>query len=99
MLKTVRIYLHIVHILYIQNTHIHIVVYFPKVATVESEKQPLLANGSETTFVSRQRLGKHASNSRCQVTDLNNGDSSASVFTSSHSTANHFTTLHFTSLH
>jgi hypothetical protein len=27
--------------------------------TVEPEKQPLLANGSETTFVSRQRLGKH----------------------------------------
>jgi hypothetical protein len=27
---------------------------------VEPEKQPLLANGSETTFVSRQRFGKHA---------------------------------------
>jgi hypothetical protein len=27
--------------------------------TVEPEKQPLLANGSETTFVSTQRLGKH----------------------------------------
>jgi hypothetical protein len=27
--------------------------------TVEPEKQPLLANGSETTFVSRQRLRKH----------------------------------------
>jgi hypothetical protein len=26
---------------------------------MEPEKQPLLANGSETTFVSRQRLGKH----------------------------------------
>jgi stage III sporulation protein SpoIIIAA len=26
---------------------------------VEPEKQPLLANGSETTFVSKQRLGKH----------------------------------------
>jgi hypothetical protein len=26
---------------------------------VEPEKQPLLANGSGTTFVSRQRLGKH----------------------------------------
>jgi hypothetical protein len=26
---------------------------------VEPEKQPLLANGSETTFASRQRLGKH----------------------------------------
>jgi hypothetical protein len=26
---------------------------------VEPEKQPLLVNGSETTLVSRQRLGKH----------------------------------------
>jgi hypothetical protein len=30
-----------------------------KARTVEPEKQPLLANGSETIFVSRQRLGKH----------------------------------------
>jgi hypothetical protein len=28
---------------------------------VEPEKQPLLANGPETTFVSRQRIGKHFS--------------------------------------
>jgi uncharacterized protein YifN (PemK superfamily) len=28
---------------------------------VEPEKQPLLANGSETAVVSRQRLGKHVS--------------------------------------
>jgi hypothetical protein len=28
---------------------------------MEPEKQPLLANGSETTFVSRQQLGKHVS--------------------------------------
>jgi hypothetical protein len=27
--------------------------------TVEREKHPLLANGSKTTFVSGQRLGKH----------------------------------------
>jgi hypothetical protein len=33
--------------------------YFLKARTVEPEKQPLLANGSETTFVSRQQLGKH----------------------------------------
>jgi hypothetical protein len=26
---------------------------------VKPEKEPLLANGSETTFVSRQRLGKY----------------------------------------
>jgi hypothetical protein len=33
--------------------------YLLKARIVEPEKQPLLANGSETTFVSRQRLGKH----------------------------------------
>jgi hypothetical protein len=33
--------------------------YLLQARTVEPEKQPLLANGSETTFVSRQRLGKH----------------------------------------
>jgi hypothetical protein len=37
------------------------VAYLLKARTVEPEKQPLLANGSETTFVSRQRLGKHVS--------------------------------------
>jgi hypothetical protein len=35
------------------------VIYLLKTRTVEPEKQPLLANGSETTFVSRKRLGKH----------------------------------------
>jgi hypothetical protein len=35
------------------------VAYFLKARTAEPEKQPLLANGSETIFVSRQRLGKH----------------------------------------
>jgi hypothetical protein len=30
-----------------------------KSRTGEPEQQPLLANGSEITFVSRQRLGKH----------------------------------------
>jgi hypothetical protein len=34
-------------------------VYLPKARTVESEKQPLLARGSEITFVSRHRLSKH----------------------------------------
>jgi hypothetical protein len=33
--------------------------YLIKARTVEPEKQPLLANDSEITFVSRQRLGKH----------------------------------------
>jgi hypothetical protein len=32
-----------------------------KARTVEPEKQSLLANGCETTFVYRQRLGKHVS--------------------------------------
>jgi hypothetical protein len=35
------------------------VAYLLKARTVEPEKQPLLVNGCETTFVSRQRLGKH----------------------------------------
>jgi hypothetical protein len=34
-------------------------VYLFKTRTVELEKQPLLANDFETTFVTRQRLGKH----------------------------------------
>jgi hypothetical protein len=33
----------------------HIVAYLLKARIVGPEKQPLLANGSETTFVSRQR--------------------------------------------
>jgi hypothetical protein len=33
--------------------------YLLKARTMEPEKQLLLANGSETTFVSRQRLRKH----------------------------------------
>jgi hypothetical protein len=33
--------------------------YLLKARTVEPEKQLLLVNGSETTFVSRQQLGKH----------------------------------------
>jgi hypothetical protein len=37
----------------------HTVAYLLKARTVVPEKQPLLANGSETTFVSRQRLSKH----------------------------------------
>jgi hypothetical protein len=37
------------------------VAYLLKARTVEPEKQPLLANGSETTFVSRQRLCKQVS--------------------------------------
>jgi hypothetical protein len=33
--------------------------YLLKARTVEPEKQPLLANGSETTFISSHRLDKH----------------------------------------
>jgi hypothetical protein len=38
---------------------LNIVAYLLKARTVEPEKQPLLANGYETTFLSGQRLGKH----------------------------------------
>jgi hypothetical protein len=38
---------------------VHIVTYLLKARTVEPEKQPLLVNGSEIIFLSRQRLGKH----------------------------------------
>jgi hypothetical protein len=38
------------------NCQIYIIVsYLLKARTVEAEKQPLLANGSERTFISRQR--------------------------------------------
>jgi hypothetical protein len=37
------------------NNGKYIVTYLLKAITVEPEKQPLLANGSETIFVSRQR--------------------------------------------
>jgi hypothetical protein len=43
----------------VQNNNKDIVAYLFKVRTVEPEKQPLLAKGSETTFVSRQRFSKH----------------------------------------
>jgi hypothetical protein len=35
--------------------------YLLKARTVEPKKQPLQANGSETTFFSRQQLNKHMS--------------------------------------
>jgi hypothetical protein len=35
------------------------VVYMLRARTVGPEKQPLVANDSETTFISRQRLGKY----------------------------------------
>jgi hypothetical protein len=38
---------------------LYIVAYVLKARTVEPYKQPLLANGYETSFVSRQMLGKH----------------------------------------
>jgi hypothetical protein len=38
---------------------VDIVAYLLKARTVESDKQPLLANGFEITSVSRPRLGKH----------------------------------------
>jgi hypothetical protein len=36
-----------------------ILTYLLKANTVEPEKQLFLANGSETVFISKQRLGKH----------------------------------------
>jgi hypothetical protein len=38
---------------------VSIVAYLLKARTVERENKPLLANGSETTFLCRQRLGKY----------------------------------------
>jgi hypothetical protein len=40
------------------NAVLAVVAYLLKPSIVEPEKQSLLANGSETTFVSRQRLSK-----------------------------------------
>jgi hypothetical protein len=40
---------------------VHIVTYLLKARTVEPGKQPLLTNGSETTFISRLQLDKHVS--------------------------------------
>jgi hypothetical protein len=37
------------------------VAYLLKASALEPDKQPLLANGSETAFVSRQRLGRQVS--------------------------------------
>jgi hypothetical protein len=42
-----------------QNNNEYIVAYLLKARTVEPEKQPLLANCSEITFISMQRLCKH----------------------------------------
>jgi hypothetical protein len=47
---------------YAYNTVSHLL----KLRTVEPEKEPLLANGSETTFVARQRSrNKQQNNVRC----------------------------------
>jgi ParB-like chromosome segregation protein Spo0J len=47
------------HELGLAYLNVYIVAYLLKARTVEPEKQPLLANGSEIKFDSRQRLGKH----------------------------------------
>jgi hypothetical protein len=41
------------------RTSLNIAAYLFEATTVQAEKQPLLANGSETTSVSRQRLRRH----------------------------------------
>jgi hypothetical protein len=46
-----------------------ILAYLLKARTVEPEKQPLLANGSEITFVSSQRLRNRQWNVRCYAAD------------------------------
>jgi hypothetical protein len=46
------------HTLRIIVTFVWYLTYLLEAITVEPEKQPLLAKGSETTFVSRQRLSK-----------------------------------------
>jgi hypothetical protein len=43
--------------------------YLLKARTVESEKHPLLANDSETTFVSKQRNIGKATEERCFLRD------------------------------
>jgi hypothetical protein len=52
---------------YVTNEfQIDIVVYLLKAKIVEPKKQPLLAKGTETTFVSRQRLRNRQGNDvRC----------------------------------
>jgi hypothetical protein len=51
--------------------YLYVVVYLLKARTVEQpEKQPLLVNGSETTFVSRQQLqNKQQNNVHYQAAD------------------------------
>jgi hypothetical protein len=44
---------------YFPIVHFNIVADMLKARTVEPDKLPLLANGSQPTFVSWQRLGKH----------------------------------------
>jgi hypothetical protein len=48
-----------------KTANINIATYLLKARTAEPEKESLLVNGSETTFVSRQRLCKHV----CASTD------------------------------
>jgi hypothetical protein len=43
---------------YLSKIHFNIVAYLFKARTMEPDKQPLLANGSDTTFDSRQRPRK-----------------------------------------
>jgi hypothetical protein len=44
---------------------LNVLAYMLKARTVEPEKQPLLVNGSETTFVSRQWQQKQWNDIRC----------------------------------
>jgi hypothetical protein len=59
---------------------LRIVVYLLKERTVELEKQPLLANGSETTFVFRQREGSQRNRFSQQESARNSRDTVETVF-------------------
>jgi ParB-like chromosome segregation protein Spo0J len=50
---------------------LHIVSYLLKAKNVEPEKQLLLANGSDTAFISRQRLSKHVPRQRIRMEQCN----------------------------
>jgi hypothetical protein len=50
---------------------LYIVAYLLKARTVEPEKQALLAKGSQTTFLSRQLLGKYVSAARISMQQKN----------------------------
>jgi hypothetical protein len=59
---------------------LRIVAYLLKASTVEPEKQPLLANGSETTLVFRQQEESQGNRFSPQESARNSGDTVETVF-------------------